>query len=386
MSNHFFETPIEMNPSNNIEMEMESSTEDLYNNDLIYEKGHDILINVTADVHFIFEAQTDVVKVSANKAILAASSPVFNAMFNGKLKEEDNIKIVDVSAPAFKEFLQFFYEHKVKLTMENISDVVKLIDKYDVAGGSRICVQFLMENLTFDEILLGLDLSIKFRMDELTNFCKDKINGNYKAIFDNINFDDDGKLCPSNDRLSEIDWKTVLPHVFMASKSFIRKISHQLENKGAIYCVTLSSAERSFSQMTENETIVFSVDKPMMLTDIVCSKVIKFNDVRELSFDMTIERKPYISSWYSQHLHTETVDIKHQGLDLVKLTAPIIIESDYVYAINFKSKKPVDHFYTYKSIVKEAVIELAPNVNIRFLGNNDKSLISVLYLTHLNEN
>lgn len=307
-------------------------------------------------------------------------------MFNGGLKEEDNIKIVDVSASAFKEFLQFFYEHKVKLTMDNISDVVKLIDKYDVAGGHRICVNFLMENLTFGEILLGLDLSIKFRMEELTNFCKDKINGNYKAILDNINFDDDGKLCPSNDRLSEIDWKTVLPHVFMASKSFIRKISHQLENKGAIYCVTLSSAVRSYSELTENETIVFSVDQSMMLTDIVCSKVLKFSDVTDFSFDMTIERKPVISSWYSQHLHTETVDIKNQDVNLVKLTAPIFIESDYVYAINFKSKKSVSNFYTYKSIVKEAVIELASNVNIRFLGNSDKSLISVLYFTHLNDN
>lgn len=366
-------------------MESSQTIENFYNNDLIYVKCHDVLISITADVHFIFEAEAeaDVVKISANKAVLAASSPVFNAMFNGELKEKGDIKLVDVSSAAFKEFLQFFYEHQVKLTMDNIADVVKLIDKYDVAGGNPICVNFLKQNLTFDNILWGLNLSIKFRLNELKTFCKDEINKNYKAIFDKISFDDDGKLCASNDRLSEIDWKTVMPHVFMASQSFIRTISNQLEKKCAIYCVTLCSAVESMRCLTKNETTLFSLDKSMMLTDIICSKVFKYGKNAEISVHLTIERKSDVSSWYP--LYRQKVDI-NQGRNLVKLTTPMLIESDYVYAINLKMEIPEsDPLFTYKSIVKDTEIELAPNVNISFLGKNEKSLISVLYFTHLTE-
>ncbi|KAG4079512.1 hypothetical protein HA402_005209 [Bradysia odoriphaga] len=221
------------------------STENLYSNDAIYEKCHDILVRTMVDVNFIFETEGDnVVKVSANKACLAASSPVFNVMFNGDLREEGDIKIVDVSAAAFKEFLQFFYERKVRLTLDNVSDVMKLIDKYDVAGGYPICIHFLKETLTIEDIAWGLHLAIRFRLDELKTFCIDKVQNHYKTLLDTIRFGDDGKVITSIARLTEVDWNAVLPHIFMASQSVIRTISQRLDDKCAIYSVTLSKAKR----------------------------------------------------------------------------------------------------------------------------------------------
>lgn len=52
-----------------------------------------------ADVQFIFNFDEKTMKLPAHKDVLVASSPVFNAMFNGELKEKGNVEIVDATPP-----------------------------------------------------------------------------------------------------------------------------------------------------------------------------------------------------------------------------------------------------------------------------------------------
>lgn len=56
------------------------------------------------DVCFIFVVENDVLRLPANKGILAAASLVSDAMFNGDFKEQGDVEIVDASPAAFKEF------------------------------------------------------------------------------------------------------------------------------------------------------------------------------------------------------------------------------------------------------------------------------------------
>lgn len=79
----------------------------------------------TADVHFTFESSNNGAdtRIDAHKNLLAATSDVFGAMFYGEMKETGDIRVVDVSEAAFKEFLQYFYQRKVKLTAENVAEV-----------------------------------------------------------------------------------------------------------------------------------------------------------------------------------------------------------------------------------------------------------------------
>lgn len=151
-------------------------TTKLYDNESMYQKCHNALINQT-DVQFIFEGVNGITKVPAKKAVLVASSSVFNAMFN-----DFNVKIVDASSEAFTEFLQFFHDNQVQLTMDNIAEVLKLIDKYDVNDCIPICVDFLKDHLEIDDILWGLHISVKNRLDDLKKFCKHQILKNYGAV------------------------------------------------------------------------------------------------------------------------------------------------------------------------------------------------------------
>lgn len=58
-----------------------------YDNDLMYPECHDMFMKQTSDVQFIYESENDVIKVPANKSVLATLSPVFSAIFNGDPKQ-----------------------------------------------------------------------------------------------------------------------------------------------------------------------------------------------------------------------------------------------------------------------------------------------------------
>lgn len=178
----------------------------------------------------------------------------------------------------------------------------------------------------------------------------------------------------------------------MASKNVFQNISHQLQTKRAIYSIALSSEVSTPHRLTSNETIIFSLDKSMLLTDIICSKVLRdvyTYTVVDRTFKMSIEQKPSLSAWYPQTLYEATVNVNN-GRNHVKLATPLVIKSGHVYAISFKSNIIQDSpsLYTYGLIGNNTEVELAPNVNISFgrEDKSDKSLISYLYFTHLIDN
>lgn len=70
-----------------------------------------------ADVYFVFESNGTTERIPAHKILLASGSEVFEAMFFGSLKEEGEIKIVDASCAAFKQFLRLFYFNHMELVM-----------------------------------------------------------------------------------------------------------------------------------------------------------------------------------------------------------------------------------------------------------------------------
>lgn len=86
-----------------------------------------------ADINFIFDAGTEhPEKVKAHKVFLSLDCPVFDTMFFGSIPEKGDVPIVDVSAEAFIEFLQFFYLDEVKLSSANIVEVTNLCKKYEM--------------------------------------------------------------------------------------------------------------------------------------------------------------------------------------------------------------------------------------------------------------
>lgn len=142
------------------------------------------LCDEIADIHFICKSE----RVPAHKFLLINTSEVFQAMFNESWKEKTEVEIVDASAAAFREFLQFFYLGTVKLTMETIAEVMNLGNKYDVAECYECCAKYLKNHITNDDVCWCYELAIHLEHKGLEKFCEIMIAINTKAVLSSESF------------------------------------------------------------------------------------------------------------------------------------------------------------------------------------------------------
>lgn len=141
----------------------------------------------SSDVSFKFQN----IKVPAHKCILSAISPDFDAMFYGSHKQDGDIDVVDATAEAFKEFLQIFYCSEVKLTAENLSDVMNLCRRYlfgQNQTASRAYINYCNATKDINNLYEFYELAIFFKLDDLKTFCQEEIGKNAVKIFRSSSF------------------------------------------------------------------------------------------------------------------------------------------------------------------------------------------------------
>lgn len=137
----------------------------------------------SADIHFIFAADDgSEIGIPAHKIFLAAGSEVFFRMFYVDTAEARNIPITNASYEAFKEFLQFFYFVKAKLTLDNISEVMCLANRYAVLD-IDLCDKFVVENSPLENVWTDLRLAAQYERKELQQILIQKICNNSDTVF-----------------------------------------------------------------------------------------------------------------------------------------------------------------------------------------------------------
>lgn len=141
----------------------------------------------TADVNFIFVKKEKSKRVPAHKNILSISE-VFKQMFYGKMKEGDEVKIIDASPDGFKEFLRFFYFDKINLTMANIKEVVNLCNKYIGDSCLNICAEFLTNSLNTENVCFVYGLAILYDLNELKKSCETMIAEDTESVWQSTSF------------------------------------------------------------------------------------------------------------------------------------------------------------------------------------------------------
>lgn len=140
----------------------------------------------TADVKFVFKNSKE--SVVAHKNVLSVGSVVFDIMFYGSLPEEEDILIVDASPEAFKQFIQFFYLTKVKLTPDTIFKVANLCKKYQVDYGLKLCESPMQQSLTIDNMCKGYSVATLLEMENVVKFCEVEIKQKATDVLKSADF------------------------------------------------------------------------------------------------------------------------------------------------------------------------------------------------------
>jgi len=85
-----------------------------------------------------------------HKGILSARSPVFKAMFQSNMKENElgTVEIEDIQQEAFSEFLNYIYTGSISLSFDKYGkELLAVADKYQVDKLKRACEKELISKL-----------------------------------------------------------------------------------------------------------------------------------------------------------------------------------------------------------------------------------------------
>ncbi|XP_065205306.1 speckle-type POZ protein B-like isoform X17 [Planococcus citri] len=137
--------------------------------------------NLSENFASLFKNQTltDVVlsvngkEYRAHKAVLAARSPVFCAMFTHSTKENElnRVDIEDINETVMEEMLKYIYTGKCNDLDELAEGLLAAADKYDLCQLKMMCAKTLSERLSVDNAASVLGLADMHGVKEL----KDKV-------------------------------------------------------------------------------------------------------------------------------------------------------------------------------------------------------------------
>jgi len=114
--------------------------------------------------------------IPAHKFLLSIRSPVFFAMFCGKMAEtKENIDLPDCEYEGMLELLRYIYTDEVCLTESNVMQVAYLAAKYMIPCLAKKCAAYLGKNLDSSNVFGILKHAQQFANEQLLKYCWDYI-------------------------------------------------------------------------------------------------------------------------------------------------------------------------------------------------------------------
>ena len=127
--------------------------------------------------------------VPAHKFVLSICSPVFFAMFCGKMAEKsDSVELPDCEYEAVLEMLRYMYSEKVKLKESNLMQVLYVAKKYLVRSLADECIEFLEERLNVGNVLWVLSYARQYDETDLVAHCWEEIERDTYGVVKSAEF------------------------------------------------------------------------------------------------------------------------------------------------------------------------------------------------------
>ncbi|XP_032222942.1 speckle-type POZ protein [Nematostella vectensis] len=122
----------------------------------------------------------------AHKAILAARSPVFSAMFEHEMEEsrKGRVEILDIDPDVFQEMLKFVYTGNTPQIQGMADDLLAAADKYDLERLKVMCEDVLCSNLTVENVCDVLILADMHNATQLKSQALDFVNSHATDVMD----------------------------------------------------------------------------------------------------------------------------------------------------------------------------------------------------------
>ncbi|KAL3847899.1 hypothetical protein ACJMK2_018790 [Sinanodonta woodiana] len=140
------------------------------------------------DVNFILKTKEDRVEVKAHRLVLAARSPVFQAMFYGRMATNGKVTIEDISPDTFKLFLRYLYIDDEEINEESAWHVIEVAHKYQVGFLVNRCADVLSSSITVDNACETLQCAVFYNLKTLKKITLGFIDDNAAKVLETPEF------------------------------------------------------------------------------------------------------------------------------------------------------------------------------------------------------
>ncbi len=130
------------------------------------------------------ELQAEDQTIPAHKAVLAASTPYFEAMFTGRF-EETNARVVEVKGVTFvglQKVVEFIYTNKVKISAKNIEDILPAAHLLQMVEIVEECKGWMSQKITKNNCFDFLRLAEKYSIETVETAITEFVLKNFVAV------------------------------------------------------------------------------------------------------------------------------------------------------------------------------------------------------------
>uniref|UniRef100_A0A3Q1B2U3 SPOPL protein n=1 Tax=Amphiprion ocellaris TaxID=80972 RepID=A0A3Q1B2U3_AMPOC len=168
----------------------------------------------------------------AHKSILAARSPVFNAMFEHEMEEskKNRVDISDVDPDVFKEMMGFIYTGKAPNLEKMADNLLAAADKYALERLKVMCEEALCNSLSVENVADTLILADLHSAEQLKAQAIDFIN---RQVSQKEKKNSSDKFLHATDIMETAGWKSMIQsHPHLVAEAFRALASAQCPHFG----------------------------------------------------------------------------------------------------------------------------------------------------------
>ena len=119
--------------------------------------------------------------IAANRMILSCCSRFFEAMFDLEMKEkyQNTVQIHKLDGAAVKSVVDFMYSGEVKITSENVMELIAASDYLQIDEVKRFCFEFLESILSLNNWFTILNAAKLYECEQLKNEVYEHVGKNF---------------------------------------------------------------------------------------------------------------------------------------------------------------------------------------------------------------
>ncbi|KAJ5066315.1 pep-cterm sorting domain-containing protein [Anaeramoeba ignava] len=132
------------------------------------------------------------ISFKTHKSILSTRSAYFKSMFNSKMKEYQENKLIlkDFSSSILSSILNYFYSGKIEINLENAVEILIFSSKYLIDELIQFASQFIKENCQVENVVDLLKICESLNLQNIASFCYQFILDHFGEIVKSFAFQD----------------------------------------------------------------------------------------------------------------------------------------------------------------------------------------------------